>query len=51
MPEKREAKPGAFKLPAGAKNKEEIEEIKATLRNLQQQVDDILSGKTLKKKA
>lgn len=51
MPEKREATPGAFKLPAGAKNKEEFEALKIRVDELEKKIEYLLTTGGKKKAA
>lgn len=43
MAEKREAQPGAFKLPAGAKSREEFEALKLRVDELEKKIELLTS--------
>jgi BMFP domain-containing protein YqiC len=51
MPEKREAQPGVMKFPAGAKNREEFEALKARVVELEKAVASLIVAVNSKKKA
>lgn len=48
--EKRQAVPGAFKLPAGAKNKEEFERLEQRVCDLENKINALVDSKPEKTK-